>query len=581
MAPLTALTKISAKSFKKHWTQVHTDCFKKIKAMIAEDVLLTYPDPNLPFEIQTDASDYQLGAVILQNNKPVAFFLRKLSDAQTHYPASNKEALCIQEVLHEYRDILYGAEIIIKTDHKNLTQCDIKSPCLLHWHLLIEEFAPTIVYLPRQDNVIADSISHLPHLPLNPPKEKQENDQIQNDLEEIFMFYPNNIDTFPLNFETIAEQQNNDPIILALLQQNIYEHQEFNGSQVICCQINGQPKIVLNDQLLKDAIHWYHFVLGHPGITRLITTLNIHFFYPKTRIFVHDYVRTCDECQRYKAEGARYAHLPPQEDLSMPWEEIAVDLIGPWECNIEGIGRVSYLALTIIDTCTNLTEITRIENRSARHVFHKLEQAWFSWYPRPLHCIHDQGTKFKAAAFQVGLHQLGIHPVATTMKNLQANAIVERMHKVVGDMIHMYTATRFPATVQTATEAVDAILASCQRALWATIHTTFGVTLGALVFHRDMLLPIPILADYNLIREKRQAIIDDNNRKQNLQRLTKDYQVGDQVLVHVFNPRKDEARGIGPYEIVQVHVNGTVSIQRAPQVIERINVCGIKPYRQR
>ncbi len=105
--------------------------------MIAEDVLLTLPDPNKAFVIQTDASDLPLGAVIYQDDLPITFFTRKLISAQQRYSAPENEALCIQG-LQEYRNILYLADIIVQSDHQNLTQQGIKSPCLLHWRLLIE-----------------------------------------------------------------------------------------------------------------------------------------------------------------------------------------------------------------------------------------------------------------------------------------------------------------------------------------------------------------------------------------------------------------------------------------------------------
>jgi hypothetical protein len=50
--------------------------------MIAQEVVLAYPDPNKPFDIKTNASDYQLGAVIKQHGHPVTFFYQKLTGAQ-------------------------------------------------------------------------------------------------------------------------------------------------------------------------------------------------------------------------------------------------------------------------------------------------------------------------------------------------------------------------------------------------------------------------------------------------------------------------------------------------------------------
>ncbi len=77
-----------AKGTKKvpwHWDEVHQRAFNHVKATIAKDVVLAYPDFSKVFEIYTDASSKQLGAVITQANKRIAFFSRKLSDAQRKY----------------------------------------------------------------------------------------------------------------------------------------------------------------------------------------------------------------------------------------------------------------------------------------------------------------------------------------------------------------------------------------------------------------------------------------------------------------------------------------------------------------
>ena len=68
-----------------HWDDCHQKYFDRIKATIAQDVVLAYLDFSKPFEIFTDASATQLGAVRTQNNRPLAFFSRKLSDTQKQY----------------------------------------------------------------------------------------------------------------------------------------------------------------------------------------------------------------------------------------------------------------------------------------------------------------------------------------------------------------------------------------------------------------------------------------------------------------------------------------------------------------
>ena len=81
-----------------------------------------YPDFSKPFEIYTDASATQLGAVITQDIRPLAFFSRKLLDTQKQYIVTKIELLAIVEALKEFKGMLWGKQIVVYTDHKNLMQ---------------------------------------------------------------------------------------------------------------------------------------------------------------------------------------------------------------------------------------------------------------------------------------------------------------------------------------------------------------------------------------------------------------------------------------------------------------------------
>ena len=70
--------------------------------------MLAFPDFSKPFVINTDASHTQLGAVISQDDRPIAFYSRKLNDAQTRYTTTERELLSIVETLKEFRNILLG-----------------------------------------------------------------------------------------------------------------------------------------------------------------------------------------------------------------------------------------------------------------------------------------------------------------------------------------------------------------------------------------------------------------------------------------------------------------------------------------
>ena len=238
----------------------------------------------------------------------------------------------------------------------------------------------------------------------------------------------------------------------------------------------------------------------------------------------------------------------------------------------------SKLLQLLFLTTIKLSEAIRIDNATSAHCALQFTNHWLARYPKPQRCVHDQGSEFIGLTFQHMLLQNDIQSVPTSVRNPQANAICERMHKTVQDSLNTYLRHTIPDDVATAVELVDSLLASAMRAIRCAIHTTLNISPGALVFHRDMMLPIPLMADYNLIRERRQAVIDENNRRENLRRHFKDYHVGDQVLVILPSTGKLQSKTIGPFSIVDVHVNGTVTIDRGPGIVERLSIRRIKPY---
>ena len=96
------------------------------------------------------------------------------------------------------------------------------------------------------------------------------------------------------------------------------------------------------------------------------------------------------------------------------------------------------------------------------------------------------------------------------------------------------------------------------------------------------MLEVPYVANHLLLRERRQRLIDYNVVRENRKRYKHDYQVNDEVLEIV--PKEHRARLAatckGPYRINRVHTNGTITIERSPEVLERVSIRNFKPYRR-
>ena len=100
--------------------------------MCAEDTTLFYPDFNKTFDAHTDfnvhtnASEYQLGVIISQEGRPIAYYSKKLTSMQKKYLTIKQELFRICVVLKELRQMLLGQKRILWTDHKNLTYTNSK-----------------------------------------------------------------------------------------------------------------------------------------------------------------------------------------------------------------------------------------------------------------------------------------------------------------------------------------------------------------------------------------------------------------------------------------------------------------------
>ena len=137
--------------------------------MISVDMLLCFPDWKLPLTVHTDTYDKQLGAVISQNNKVVYPLSRRLSKPQRIYTKTQKELLVIVEFLKQFRRNLFGYEIKIFSNNKNLVHAATlsESQRVMRWRLIIEYFGHNIQDVAGVDNMVSDTLIILSSMPRN------------------------------------------------------------------------------------------------------------------------------------------------------------------------------------------------------------------------------------------------------------------------------------------------------------------------------------------------------------------------------------------------------------------------------
>jgi RNase H-like domain found in reverse transcriptase/Reverse transcriptase (RNA-dependent DNA polymerase) len=169
-APLTDLTH---KDVTYHWPPAAEEAFNEIKKRMTSTPVLCIPDPDKPFTVTTDASDFAMGAVLQQDQgqgpQPVAFTSRKMNPAERNYPAHDKELLAIMHALAKWRVYLQGRPFVIYSDHATLTHLEHQpnlNPKQVRWLGKMQDFHFKIVHIPGKQNVVADTLSRQSDLKL-------------------------------------------------------------------------------------------------------------------------------------------------------------------------------------------------------------------------------------------------------------------------------------------------------------------------------------------------------------------------------------------------------------------------------
>lgn len=148
------------------WTKVHSDALDIIKEMLSSEPVLQYYDSKQPLTLSVDASKDGLGAVLLQNNLPVIYASKSLTDTQKKYAQIEKEALGIAFECHRFHQYIYGRKVQVETDHRPLESI-FKKPLILcplrlqRILIKLQQYELVVKYKPGKELLIADTLSRI------------------------------------------------------------------------------------------------------------------------------------------------------------------------------------------------------------------------------------------------------------------------------------------------------------------------------------------------------------------------------------------------------------------------------------
>jgi hypothetical protein len=159
VAPLIEVIKKNV-GFK--WGEKQERAFQLVKQKLTNTPLLSLPNFTKTFEIECDASGIGIGAVLMQEGWPIAYFSEKLSGATLNYPTYNKELYALVRALETWQHYLWHREFVIHTNHESLKH--LKGQHKLNkrharWVEFTETFPCVIQYKQGKENVVAEALS--------------------------------------------------------------------------------------------------------------------------------------------------------------------------------------------------------------------------------------------------------------------------------------------------------------------------------------------------------------------------------------------------------------------------------------
>ncbi|KAF7807916.1 Transposon Ty3-I Gag-Pol polyprotein [Senna tora] len=256
-APLTNLLKKDSFT----WSDEAFTAFTALKQAVTTAPVLVLPNFSKPFIIDTDASGIGVGAVLSQDNRPIAFFSKKISQRQQNRSAYAREMLAITEAVAKFRHYLFGHYFIIRTDQKSLhhlTEQTIQTPEQEEWLPKLLGYQFSIEYKPGRTNTVADALSRSFYMAYSSP--------VFSILGDIKQSVENDKELFNI-FQRCQSNDSPDP--------------RYSVKEGVLCW-NNRVVIPYAAADLKKRILWeFHSspIGGHAGISRTYARVAALFFW--------------------------------------------------------------------------------------------------------------------------------------------------------------------------------------------------------------------------------------------------------------------------------------------------------------
>jgi len=588
-----ALTILTRQKEEFRWGPEEENTFQFLKTCLLENPILRFPDFDLEFIVQTDASGFAVGSVLAQRKivngekveYAVAYASQQLDDTQEKWHTTDKEAYAIYHALKTFYHYLYGTKFTVETDHEALKGfpkiTENMSKKVIRWALFANEFDFVTVFRPGAANQNADSLSRIPET-----KEVVTSGQthsIKALTTETFLLEQEK-DKFcsEMRKRYLSEQQRRKELMEDYLNaigetgesakkrrrnvENESDSDSDDDEQIKELQ-NGllgtaDGRILVPKTLREKILLRFHDspFAGHLGVKKTTARIQRRFKWPRMVKEIREYIRNCELCVKRKGGGDNKSPLNPIPPPDHVWQCMAMDIMGP--LTPSGINNHKYI-LVMGEYLTRYVTVASMPDETAESVAKAFITNIITRHGVPETVLTDQGQNFLSKLMECLYKQCGVKAIRTSAYRPQCDGMVERVNRTLADTIACYVKDE----PNRWTEFLDVAAFAYNTA----VHSSTGYSPFYLMYGREAREPSDLMPParnrnltdinmlfsqqwYDALRIAKDRLIEAKEKQKfyydrNTKRI--EYKVGDKVLMKqlAITPGKFNNRWDGPYTV--------------------------------
>lgn len=563
--PLVALTRKHAKF---NWGPEQQKAFELLKTALISNEVMAYPQVNRPYKLFTDACDYAVGAILVQEDdkgveRVVHYLSHQLSATQRTWAAIEKEAYGVVWAVKKLHSYLHGADTTVYTDHKPL-RClftkQMNNTKVQRWAILLAEYGIKIEYIQGSRNIRADMLSRI----------RDHNEVCVIDTDDwIDADFPDGMESsrIPLEEDGLTEERLREeqrvqfPDLYNKAAEDDSEYEVIQGllysTQKPTRYEADYPRIVLPPCFRKQVIERAHKDVGHMGGLKTRRRVTEAYVWRGMKAEINKRVSLCPLCA---VHVRRRQHVPMGEMpiATYPTQIVSADLIGPLAETPKG----SKYILTILDHCTGWAEVYPLPDKKSETVTERIRDGYFARVGEPEIFLTDNGAEFNEREWRQYLRSVGVDHRTTTPVHPQGNGKSERFNRTIKEMLRKLIngqrtdwERKLPTAIRCYRKAVSTVTGFSPYHLW------FGrrprVPLSRML-HYEEGLSTPFggrLAEMSEIFKQAKQLTEES-RHYNRARLERkanaeDIEVGDTVIVAANEPMSLTAKWDHQFEVIR------------------------------